>query len=188
MDVMLDLETLSTRNWATILVIGAIRFKPDNSTTVPLEKLKPSDTFYRRITIDSCKEVGLHVDEKTEAWWKTQDKSVRDEAFGKERIPLKQALVEFSTWFGDDKTKLWCQGANFDAPILDEAYRRCNLEPPWKFWNVRDTRTVYDILGHSHVSSINKHRPEFNENLHNALYDCQRQIIMLKTCFYLLYE
>ena len=171
MEVMLDLETLSTRNCAAILVIAGIKFNL-NSDSVPLDKVDKKNTFYRRIDADSCKEIDLHVDEKTVAWWKTQDEKIQEEAFGKERIPLKQALQEFSSWYGNS-SKIWSQGANFDIPILDEAYQRCGMSSPWKFWSVRDTRTVYDLAGLSA-------RDFPQDNLHHALHDCQRQIDALK--------
>lgn len=59
-EVMLDLETLSTRTNAVILVIAAIKFNR-NDPELPLERLQ---TFYRRIDIQSCVEVGMHTDPK----------------------------------------------------------------------------------------------------------------------------
>ena len=168
---MVDLETLSTRSWASILVIGAIKFNLDEPV-IPLEKLSSENQFYRRITLESNREIGLHEDSETKKWWDTQPEEVRKEAFEGVRFPLKRVLEEFTAWFGKS-TRLWCQGANFDAPILDEAYRRFGLTPPWKFWNVRDTRTLYFICGGNETTD--------KSNLHNALFDCQRQITAVKT-------
>ncbi|MBS0627420.1 MAG: 3'-5' exoribonuclease, partial [Verrucomicrobia bacterium] len=81
-------------------------------------------------------------------------------------------LVDFREWYGQSP-KIWCQGASFDIPILQEAYARCNMEPPWKFWTVRDTRTVYDIANFN-----SKDLPA--TNLHHALFDCQHQIHAIK--------
>jgi hypothetical protein len=179
-DVMIDLETLSTRNNAIILVIAGIKFRR-NDPDIPLEKIPPRYTFYRKIDIDSCKEIGLHYDKLTEDWWKTQSEEVYNEAFLGDRIKIKQALFEFTQWFNQEPTgtKIWSQGANFDIPILDEAYRRCGLEPPWKFWLVRDTRTIYDI-----ANIYSKDFPAGNE--HNALSDCWRQIHGVKKAFKIL--
>ena len=57
MDVMVDLETLSTRPHALILVIGAVKFNRKRK----MPDLKKMDTFYRRITISSCIEKGMHI-------------------------------------------------------------------------------------------------------------------------------
>lgn len=164
MEVMLDLETLSTRGDAIILVIAGIKF---NRRANSLE-LKDMDTFYRRIDINSCQELGLHTDPKTVEWWNQQPPEIYNECFGKERVPLKNALIEFSNWFGRCNL-IWSQGATFDIPILAEAYRRCGMQTPWKFWNARDTRTVYDL------GNI-KSRDLPQNNLHHALHDCMRQI------------
>jgi hypothetical protein len=45
-DVMLDIETYSTKTNACIMTIGAIKFKRGTE----LKKLEEMDTFYRRIT------------------------------------------------------------------------------------------------------------------------------------------
>lgn len=164
-EVMLDLETLSTRAHAVILVIAAIKFNRDDPETA-LDSLQ---FFYRRIKINSCSEIGMHTDPKTSEWWERQDPIIREEAFKKERVEIRHALEEF-TKFYSHSTHIWSQGANFDIPILDEAYRRCNLDPPWKFWHARDTRTVYDLAG-----MTSKDLPK--GDLHHALYDCHRQII-----------
>ncbi len=163
-EVMLDLETLSTRTNAVILVIAAIKFNR-NDPELPLERLQ---TFYRRIDIQSCVEVGMHTDPKTSQWWDEQDSIIRKEAFKKERVNIRSALQDFTKFYGNS-THIWSQGANFDIPILDEAYRRCDLEPPWKFWQARDTRTIYDLANMS-----SKDLPK--GKLHHALHDCHRQI------------
>jgi len=165
MEVMLDLETLSTRANATILVIAAVKF--DRAVTLP--DLKNTDKFYAKITIDSCKAIGLHVDPKTQQWWDEQDPKIRQEAFGEPREDLKTVLVRFSKWFGDSRT-IWSHGATFDIPILAEAYLLCGLEPPWKFWTARDTRTLFEL-----AKIKSEDLPK--DNLHHALYDCWRQIV-----------
>ena len=47
------------------------------------------------------------------------------------------------------------------------------MNPPWIFWNVRDTRTLYDI-GKVSMKSLP------TNNAHHAIYDCHRQIIGVK--------
>lgn len=164
MEVMLDLETFSTRNHATILVIAALKFNR-NDPQYPLENM---EKFYAKVSVDSCKNVGMHIDDNTVNWWREQKEEVQKEIFGEPREDLKSVLIKFSKWYGNSRN-IWSHGATFDIPILSEAYVRCGMEAPWKFWVARDTRTLYDIAG------INqKQLPE--ENLHHALYDCWRQI------------
>lgn len=168
-EVMLDLETLSTRPNAVITVIGAVKFTRKGNLQ-PLEKL---DTFYRRINIQSCINIGLRIDKNSLDWWNQQDKNIKYEAIDNpDRVSLEEALNEFKTWFGRCE-KIWGNGDDFDCTILGEAYTRANMETPWKFWNTRDVRTLFDLGG------IRKYDlPDNNE--HHALHDCYRQIVGVK--------
>ncbi len=171
-EVMLDLETLSTRPNASIVVIAAIKFRK-NEKIHNFDKIRGKNKFYLRIDTKSCTKIGLHIDPKTVEWWKTQDKNIQKEVFGGKRISIKKALKKFSEWFGDCEN-IWSQGATFDIPILAETYRRCKMDVPWKYYNARDTRTIYDIADLK-VWDLP------NDNLHHALYDCWRQIWGVKT-------
>ena len=169
---MVDLETFSTSSNASILTLGAMRFTTQKSLA-PLEKC---DTFYRRIIRESCTEVGLQEDDNTLEWWDKQCKEAKHEIFTtKDRVPLKQALQEFITWFGACD-KIWSHGASFDVVILENAMKACGLKVPWKFWNIRDTRTLYD------VGRVNK-RELPNMGLHHALYDCYSQVSGVKKAY-----
>jgi len=169
-EVMIDLETLSVRPHAIILVIGAIKFNRNSPIWKENPEFKKHNIFYRKIEIKSCEDVGLHRNPETELWWDSQDKDVKQEAFGGiDRISLKQALEKFTRWFRGSKC-VWGHGSSFDITILGEAYKRCDMEIPWKFWLVRDTRTLFD-LGNVKMSDL----PTYNQ--HHALYDCYRQIL-----------
>ena len=165
--IMVDLETLNTVADSQILTIGAVAFDSVGKIT---------NEFYERIDIESCKELGLteHVD--TVTFWKNQDKDVYNEAFNSEnRISIKDAMVKFSEFFINNNGKdLWCNGANFDEPILSLVFRRLNMTPPWKFWNVRCVRTLLHLSG--------KTMKDFGNNTHNALDDCKNQVKAVIIC------
>ena len=57
-EVMIDIETLSTRPNAVILTIGAIKFDRKG----PLKKLEEMDQFYVRISKESCELSGMIID------------------------------------------------------------------------------------------------------------------------------
>lgn len=169
---MLDLETLSVRPNAVILIIGAVKFSRAGS----LKPLKKMDVFYRRIELDSCAELGMRVDKATVDWWKQQDEKVYYEALeNPDRVPIRQALEEFSIWMRGCK-KIWGNGDDFDCTILGEAYDLCAIEKPWNFWDTRDVRTLFDLAG---VRKCDL--PTDNE--HHAVYDCYRQIVGVKRAF-----
>lgn len=169
---MVDIETFSTNINAAILTIGAIKFSRNNQIT----ELKNMDTFYRRISLDSCKQLGLKIDKKTIEWWRLQEPISQEEVFSdKNRFPLKEVLIEFKNWFPNGAI-FWSHGISFDSVILENAYNKCNIPIPWSYWRLRDTRTLFDIA--------NVQRETINNNiLHNALHDCYRQIITLYKAF-----
>jgi DNA polymerase III alpha subunit (gram-positive type) len=174
MEVMLDIETLSTRCHATIIAIGAIKFNRYDAID-HYENIDKKDVFYAKIDIDSCKNVDMHIDEKTVDWWNKQDEKIVSEIFSEPREELKKVLLQFRKWFGNSQ-QIWSHGATFDMPILSEAYARNGLECPWKFWNARDTRTLFDISG----VDI---RVFPQERLHDPVYDCWRQVCAVKKSF-----
>ena len=173
-EIIMDLETLSTRQHAAILIIGAIKFNRGETWNENINEktLDNLDTFYIRIKLDSCIHAGLHVDHQTEKWWEEQNEDVRYEALeNPDRVTLKDALRKFKDWMGyNPRTKIWGNGSSFDCGILGEAYKRCGMEVPWRFWNERDLRTIMD-LGNVRMCDL----PQYKH--HHALYDCYRQII-----------
>jgi hypothetical protein len=168
---MIDLETLSVKPNAGILVIAGVKFNPRDSIDH-----READIFYRRINIASSVELKLDISEDTVKWWNQQEKEVYNEAFtNTPRTDLKQSLIEFTQWFGTPK-KIWSHGASFDIPILENAYSVCGLVHPWKFWYIRDTRTIFDF------ACVNYNAiPE--EKAHHALHDCYRQILGVKQAY-----
>jgi hypothetical protein len=166
MDLMIDIETLGTSIGSVILTIGAVRFDRRSDTEY--------ESFYKKISVDSCKRNGMMIDQSTVDWWNTQSEEVRNEAFYSEpREELEQVLAELSAFIKRTGVSyIWAQGPTFDVCMLEDAYKRCNLPIPWKFWNVRDTRTVYDLF---------KVKLEPDAGAHNALADCKRQIKGVRT-------
>jgi len=160
-NVMLDIETFGTSPGCAIRSIGAVTF--DLNGTV-------GETFYVNVNLDTCLEAGLVVDPKTADWWARQSADAQ-RAFEKDQKSLHTALLNFRTWFlARNAPFVWSQGANFDPPVLDAAYRAMGIEVPWRFYNVRDTRTVYDLFGFD-TRDIARKRIH-----HNALDDTLHQV------------
>jgi len=166
-EVMIDIETLSTQSNAVILSIGALKF--DRSGDLPASP-EVMDSFYVRVARESCEMLGMHVDPETVQWWAGQNEEIRHEALENtsERLSIKDALLQLTSWIGRSQ-KIWGHGDDFDCVILSEAYRRCDMKVPWKFWDTRDTRTLFDIAGvkNSDLPANSKHHP---------VHDCYRQV------------
>jgi hypothetical protein len=138
-DVMVDLETMSTQNNASIVSIGAVVFSK--------EGVSAYDGFYRAVSLESCQKLGLHIEAGTVMWWMKQSSEARAALAG--GSALATALQEFTAWVHQQMThrgaisvRLWGNGATFDNVILRSAYAAAGLEPPWKFWNDRCYRTL----------------------------------------------
>jgi hypothetical protein len=163
-NTMLDIETFGTSPGSVIRSIGAATFE----LTGEIGK-----TFYVNVDKQSCLSAGLVVDPKTEQWWAEQSASAQ-KAFLVDPKPLKEALQMFRAWFLEQNAPtIWSQGANFDPPLLEAAYKTCGIEAPWRFYNVRDTRTVYDVFGFD-TRDLMRTRVH-----HNALDDTIHQVALV---------
>jgi hypothetical protein len=168
-NVMVDIETLGKKAGCPILSIGACFFNPFTSET-------PAITFDCKIDLFSSLLHGFKVDDSTLQWWQEQDKNAQSEISKGTKLTVKEALSSFSGWYDQYAgEQFWCQGATFDAPILAEYYERLGIKTPWEFWNVRDTRTVYDIKNFD-VSRIDR-----EGTYHNALDDALHQVKCVQT-------
>ena len=164
---MVDLETWGKRAGCAIRSIGAIAFDPRGTEL--------GDTFYCNVSRESCEAAGLTIDPSTEAWWAKQGEKAQAALIPDQR-PVREAVHEFRDWFlkKDRGMFFWSQGAGFDEPIISSVMEACGMTPPWKFWDVRDTRTAYDICGFSPFS-VNR-----VGTAHHALHDARHQAICVQ--------
>lgn len=159
--LMIDLETVGTGPEACILIIAAQQFDPFGSGYM-------SRQYYARVDIES--QPNRNVEQSTIDWWATQPDVAKNEAFNEEgRIPLEQALEELGKLIWHSKF-IWANGPTFDMNILEHAYKSYNKALPWKYYAVRDARTVYSLYP-------GLPKPPTS---HHALEDCRRQIDLLQ--------
>jgi hypothetical protein len=161
-DIMIDLETLDVLPSATILTIGAVKFDPfgEEVNDPKMEK------FYVRVDIDSCDRIGATVSQATLDWWANQTAAAQADAFDpNNRIPIEEAMTKLYKFCWGAK-RVWSHGAGFDVIILEWYFRKIEKAIPWSFWEVRDTRTLFDL-------GINPNRASVTA--HNALADAVDQ-------------
>jgi exodeoxyribonuclease VIII len=163
-NVMLDLETYSTRPNAAIASIGAVKWQGDEIV----------DTFYCTIDAATCKEAGLHFEKSTLEWWSKQSKEARS-ALLKDNLPLADALTKFEVWFGPKSLPTWGNGAGFDNVIMDCAYKALDRKRPWLPWEDRCYRTMKNMIN----VPIDKREGTYHNALDDALTQTKHLIKIL---------
>lgn len=166
-DVMIDIETLGTSPGAAVLSIGAVMFGQAGL----------GETFYAPILLSSCTAAGLTIDPGTVTWWMKQSDAARAAAFREDAEALPVVLYRFTAWFTESGAeRTWCHGATFDAPLLEAAYKVCGMTPPWKYWNVRDTRTLYEQAG----VKVDRERGTHHNALDDARVQAEAAVVALQ--------
>lgn len=161
---IVDIETWSTAPTASIASIGACRLNFETGDIY--------DDFYINVSKKSCDDIGLNVQQETVDWWKKQDRAVL-KALMTDTVPISTALDKFFEWHKENE-ELWCHGLNFDAPIIQNAAMQVGYESmPWKYYNLRCSRTLLATFGVDPMAYREKGVH------HNALGDARAQAKMI---------
>jgi hypothetical protein len=142
MNIMLDLETMSSKPDAAIVSIGACTFADDGSIT-------PNDwrnTFYCVVDAENSQRVGGRVDAGTMKWWMQQTAEARAVFNAPGAMTLVRALLAFerfcTMW---PEVCVWGNGASFDNVVLRQSYERLNGKAPWSYRGERCYRTLKNL-------------------------------------------
>lgn len=164
--LMIDLETLAVSPRSTILTLGAVKFDPKSDVL--------GDTLYFRVDLDDQDKLGREVDSNTLDWWAKQNPVIMEEAFSPDnRVKLVDAINQFHKFAWGCKA-FWSHGATFDLVIIEDIYRQLGRPSPWNFWQLRDTRTLFDLGYDPDMPKSGKH---------NALEDALRQAIGVQNVY-----
>lgn len=173
MHLMIDLETMSTRSDAAITQVGAVMFDPNKGT------LGAEFCEHVKLTEDSG-----HMDPGTVRWWLGQSDAARQALLaGQQMAPaLHEVLDSFSTFVRRERpAAIWSHGATFDLPIMEAAFRRCDMTVPWSYYSNRDTRTLFDIVGKKIQELATREGVH-----HNALDDAKTQAMAVIAAYKIL--
>jgi exodeoxyribonuclease VIII len=179
---MVDIEALAKHNDAIILTIGAQMFDPSVKgwETRKQRHIHTGDEYDSyinvRVDVDEQERLGRRIDQDTVDWWAKQTPEAQHDAFAEEdRASLRDALLALKL-LADSCKRVWSKGPLYDFAILEHAFEQTKIPVPWKFWNVRDARTVFSLT------------PQIanRTNGHLAIEDCRNQILMLQDSFELL--
>ena len=141
MDIMLDLETLSSAPDAVIVSIGAVTFSTSG---------RPNEIDHRFYTAekpDYQQNAGAEISGATVQWWAQQSDAARAVLNDAGAVYLAVALDEFRKFCAacGERPRVWGNGANFDNVVLRRAYERMMVPAPWEFRDDRCYRTLKNL-------------------------------------------
>jgi exodeoxyribonuclease VIII len=178
--VMIDMETFGTKPNAAVATFGAVKFDP-KANTVDI-----STSREWTLNVPHQMKMGRMMDPGTVAWWMTQSEEARSvvlPALNGKGIETKEFLLMFNDWLVEhgwtskNPIKIWSHGATFDIVISTSMYDSVELNPPWRYVNARDTRTIFDMF---------KPKPVSYGVAHKAVDDAIKQAYMVNECYQLL--
>lgn len=160
-NIVIDLETLGKLPGYAIISIGAVAMGANGENTPHM--------FSSSITVQSCLDAGLKIDDDTCAWHFKQDPACLKAWLDGNPRHLKEVLQEFSAWvelqcLNYDDRRLWGNDPSFDNAFLALAYAAVGLENPFPFWGHRCVRTAKDGVPE-------KLMPKFEGVKHIAIVD-----------------
>lgn len=170
--LMIDIETTGQNPGCRVLTIGAFGFNKDGNQC----------QFYKRFNAIKLHEEGFKDELSTMDWWTKQDNQAFIEAFGGQDDP-QESIGEFKTFLYEnfkmgskDCFQVWCNGLDFDFPILKEFCKHYGFYMPWKYWDQYDYRTIKNIFPIVKAA-------EQNAGANNALEDAKAQMRGLRDFF-----
>lgn len=176
-NIMVDIETMGVAGDVPILSIGAVTMSPQGIGV----------KFYRTISLESCMNRGFLPEAQTIMFWMQQSDESRDELINAS-CKLSDVLHHFKGWVENigkaSEFVVWSNGANFDGPIIRNAYNKLKMSPPWEYYQERCYRTMVKAY-----STFKKPFPK-DKIQHNALADAEYQAEILINIFnnYYLWE
>lgn len=174
-NVVVDLETLGRRTGCPILEIGAAAEVYDDEVL----------TFRAHPGLQEQLQAGLVPDAATTLWWMGRDlteaRAHQLQGHGKEgedSEPVCAALNRFEAFLHQAargrELRIWGNSARFDLGILEELYHKAHMKLPWKFWEERDLRTAFELLGGK--PSVERGPGSI---VHSGVYDAHHELTQL---------
>lgn len=167
MNLMVDIETFSTKPDALIIQIGAA-----------LEEYRgqePADwpTFLVSLNTDTIPlPMEYDVSPETVKWWSQQSQEAKDSLTINREHSVAEMLDQFNWWLesygfkpsSTGEPQIWANPPTFDLVILRNAYETELVDKPWHYRQERCCRTMWNLFGKSHSlmppHSLTKHRAD----------------------------
>ena len=180
LDIMVDLETASTKENAAILSWAMVPFDR-------FGKRWGFENFYKTVNLTSCFMAGMDIEKDTQKWWEKQDPEARAAVMKSEGENILSVTNAAYCWLSTLAEKndlyMWCRGIDFDLPKMEWCFRKFVEKSsgdegfPYKFSHKMDVRTVLKFM------DIDQSQFEFEGIKHHSVDDCNHDIKMIqKAC------
>lgn len=202
LDITFDLETCDVTPTAAPLQLAAVawdRTKKDAEGDPFLRDGKQLIAFNMRCDLTEAVMDGLTFSQNTIDFWSRQPRKTQQRVIGTEsdiRLSPKELWYAFFDWCDSlkdetdsDHIVLWCQGQDFDIPMMKHCAAKYGLKMPFNQYSFRDCRTLafemalttedrIDEMFRYPKSAPYDYLPPIPEALqgysHDALFDCIR--------------
>jgi DNA polymerase III epsilon subunit-like protein len=185
---MIDLETMSTRDDAAVISIGAVIF----------DEIQIIESLHLPLTMKGLRG---HIDPETILWWINQSKAAQDQTFCNER--LLPHMAAFDLWQLCEKYHVetfWANDPHFDFVILRNWWRRyredapimapigVELQPlidrafPFKYNSPRSYKTVVELAKKYGFTDAMYDDAKGEFTAHNAVEDAAAQARVVIAC------
>ena len=156
MEIMVDIETLSTAPTAAVVSIGLAAFNRE-------EIIATLGIFINAEDIDG------HLDPATVKWWMQQPNCAQAMKGTTSRLVAVNEVLAFFGRFAI--TGVWANSPSFDLVILKEWWKRRDTGPlPWTHKLERDYRTLRAL-----AKELNIETPEWTGQAHDPVVDAENQ-------------
>lgn len=183
-DIMVDIETLGTKEGASVFQIAATSF--DIST----------GEIYDSINLigDIEKYSYLSVDGSTLKWWLNTNKELLSDLLSSGNLEESEMIELFNAWIknqsnDEQEIYLWGNGILFDNAKLQKLSEDNLTKYPIHYKNDRDVRTLLELASMKSGKSEKEIKDSVaseDEVEHNALDDVSYQIRLAHECYSIL--
>lgn len=193
--LLLDIETLGTREDTVILSIACVPFVFEEHECFDIYLTKG---FFVKLDVkDQIRKHRRTVSEATIDWWKKQSKEARaaNLTITAEDRYLVEGLTRLSKFIGSTKynskkSYVFARGTYFDFPKLEHAYEvSAKLAVPFNTYKIRDVRTFIDIFAGVDDGQYNLRFCNTSKFIkHNCLHDAAMDAARLNELYYVAQE
>lgn len=174
LDIMIDIETMSKKENASILSWAMVPFFRDGS------KFEDAKDFYQIVSLTSCVFAGMDIDPETQEWWLKQDPKAKSIFLHGEKLNIHRVACDAYSYLEKLSEKydlyLWSRGIDFDIPKIEWCFCKFVDRPlPYKYSHKMDVRSVLKFMG------VDQSQFEFKGVKHNSIDDCMHDIRMIQT-------